>query len=288
MFVFRLGYLGDLITAIDASKFYRARLLYSPSYKYFFGFEKNINQNLLDMIYTLSKNYNLDIEIVNFKKILSMKVFELYFMPQSITFKTYIFKLIMSLFNIKVLFINESSQWFYKAIELDLMRLKKYLTNLDKSKEIVVTICPDGKEVEKRLSIYSVNTIIDIISDFFPNIKFYITGIDNHYKDLENKNTVNLINKTNLEQLIDIVKNSNFIVTTDTGTLHIAHSFNVPTICFVALRYPIGIWWPFGGKNALISNFLVKCRGKCLNCNLQKNICINDQITLNKFKGLFK
>jgi len=287
MFIFRIGYLGDLITSIDTSQFYNAKLLYTPSYKFFFGLDQKINQNLIYMIKTLSRSYDCEIEIINFKKIIKLKIKEIHFMTQSITIKTHIFRYILNIFGVRVKILNEASQWFYKAIELDKQRLKNYLKKIKKTKEVIITICPDGKEIAKRLSINSVNNIINFISQVFPNNKINLIGIDNHYEKIKNDNLMNLINKTSLEELIDIIKKSNLIITTDTGTLHIAHSFDVPTICFVALRYPIGIWWPFGGKNALISNFLVNCRGECLNCNLKKNICINDKVSFDKFKELF-
>ena len=93
-----------------------------------------------------------------------------------------------------------------------------------------------GSRNKKRQ--YPVQSFAKIIKNLISNNnKVYLTGVENEknlatrlLQIINNKNIINLIGKTNLKQLVDIIKDSSLVITTDTGTMHIAANYSIPTI----------------------------------------------------------
>ena len=65
------------------------------------------------------------------------------------------------------------------------------------------------------------------------------------------KKIINLCDKTNIKDLINIIKFSKYHITNDNGSMHIATLFKKKTICLFNNHDPIGKWYPVN-RNAII------------------------------------
>ena len=98
--------------------------------------------------------------------------------------------------------------------------------------------------------------LIKLILNRF-NYKIIIIGTKydekkaNFISRLNNKKIINLCDKTNIKDLINIIKFSKYHITNDNGSMHIATLFNKKTICLFNNHDPIGKWYPVN-KNAII------------------------------------
>jgi len=54
--------------------------------------------------------------------------------------------------------------------------------------------------------------------------------VNNLYNKIQNQNLINLSGKTNIEELISLIKNAKVVITNDTGPMHLAFSLNTKTI----------------------------------------------------------
>ena len=57
-------------------------------------------------------------------------------------------------------------------------------------------------------------------------------------------NFINLINKTNLNELGEVLKNCTGLISVDTGTMHYGLSLKVPTIAIFYQHYNVKLWAP--------------------------------------------
>ncbi|MBF0472833.1 MAG: glycosyltransferase family 9 protein [Nitrospirae bacterium] len=96
-----------------------------------------------------------------------------------------------------------------------------------------------------------------------------------------NNNAISLCGKTNLSELMAVIKNAAFCVTNDTGPMHIAAAQNVPIAAIFGPTNPIRTG-PYGANNIIIRKDLpcVPCykRNKCSN-----RICL-DSLTVKEVK----
>ena len=73
-----------------------------------------------------------------------------------------------------------------------------------------------------------------------------------HYITKQNKKyLISLCGKTDLYQLINIIKFSKIHITNDNGSMHIASLFLKKTICLFNNHDPIGKWYPVN-KNSIV------------------------------------
>ena len=98
--------------------------------------------------------------------------------------------------------------------------------------------------------------LIKLILNRF-NYKIIIVGTKydekkaNFLSCLNKKKIINLCNKTNIDDLINIIKFSKYHITNDNGSMHIATLFKKKTICLFNNHDPIGKWYPIN-RNAII------------------------------------
>ena len=98
--------------------------------------------------------------------------------------------------------------------------------------------------------------LIKLILNRF-NYKIIIVGTKydqnkaNFLSRLNKKKIINLCDKTNIKDLINIIKFSKYHITNDNGSMHIATLFKKKTICLFNNHDPIGKWYPVN-RNAII------------------------------------
>ena len=119
-FLLRFGQIGDIITAVEASKELNAELLACESKKIFFS-NKN-NNNYMKIIESLSESLGQEIKffsIFSLKKIILKETSSrIYIMTQSLTFTDRLFSFILSAYiGKKVEILYEGTQTFFGSLE---------------------------------------------------------------------------------------------------------------------------------------------------------------------------
>lgn len=157
-------------------------------------------------------------------------------------------------------FNSNYSDWFfpedYKAKFKDITEDKK-----------TITIVPSANWEMKRWPVSHWKKLIEIMPDY----KFIILAgpADTFCNDIEDSNkdrVINLAGKTSLLESCYLVSKSNVVVSADTGFMHAADLFNIPTL---ALMGPTAFGFPTG-KTVTTMEIDMKCRpctkdgrGKC-------------------------
>lgn len=114
-------------------------------------------------------------------------------------------------------------------------------------------------------------SIINVITEFRPDLHAVMTGSANDMKIVckvttdctSRKNITDLCGKTTLLELIALVENARFIITNDTGALHIAAILRRKTFCVIGLGH-----WGAYAPNPLyntVEYFHTEC--ECARCN---------------------
>ena len=92
-------------------------------------------------------------------------------------------------------------------------------------------------------------------------------------------NAVSIVGKTNLKELIEIMRNAKFVVTNDSGPMHIAAALNVPVFAIFGPTNPLRTG-PYGKSHVIIRKGLEcspcyrkKCKGiKCMEMTGAKEV----------------
>ena len=110
---------------------------------------------------------------------------------------------------------------------------------------VIVSICPGGDYGQaKRWPVKNFNNLIKKLIKYVDKVQ--ILGSE---KDLSNSNKImknleaekkieNYVGKTSISQVITLIANSNFIITNDTGLMHIASALNIQTISIFGSTSP--------------------------------------------------
>lgn len=275
-FLLRFGQIGDIITAVEASKELNAELLACESKKIFFS-NKN-NNNYMKIIESLSESLGQEIKffsIFSLKKIILKETSSrIYIMTQSLTFTDRLFSFILSAYiGKKVEILYEGTQTFFGSLERGRNLFITKVRSLINS-PLLISIVWDGKEKQKNLNASQIKNFIDIISNSFNDVKINILGKNNIL--IDSKTINNISGATSLNEAMKIIDNSDIIISVDTGLLHYAVHKNKPTIAIIAHRLELANWFPASGPTALISSINSEnrycCIKSCNNCILNKEI----------------
>jgi heptosyltransferase III len=132
--------------------------------------------------------------------------------------------------------------------------------NLDTSKKNVI-VHPKSKGSAVEWGIKNFNELIDLLSK--ANYNVFITGTIAERElikdeiDLSTTNTVDLLGKLSLEELIALIDNCEALVASSTGPLHISSALGKRAIGIYSIRRPIhpGRWAPIG-ERAISATYL--------------------------------
>lgn len=155
---------------------------------------------------------------------------------------------------------------------------------ISKEREFLI-VNPGGNWHPKRWSKENYSKLIKKISEIYKK-RIVITGskkdvslADSIIKEA-NINAINLAGKTTLKQLAGIMRRSVFVISNDSGPMHIAVSQNVPTIALFGPTSP-DITGPYGDSNYTIihnkpSDCDVPCYKECEDYRCMEAITVYD------------
>ncbi|MCX7641423.1 MAG: lipopolysaccharide heptosyltransferase II [Elusimicrobiales bacterium] len=287
--IFQTAFLGDLLLTLPVVK--KLKDKYPKSYlslvirKDNFEIVKNIKE--IDMIIIDDKKSNKIKNFINIIKTIRKEKFDLAIMPHR-SFRTALISYFSNiplkigfdifpnslLYDIKIPF-----KWSLHDVERNMMLVE----NLDfendiifpnfkitKSKKIkftkpVITINPSSVWNTKRWPAYKFSKLIKMITEKYStksiiigskNEKEYIRLIE---KNIPDNSFINLCGETDLEELIYIIKNSDLLITNDSGPMHIAVACSTPVIAiFGPTTKELG-FFPYS-NNSIVIEENIKCR----------------------------
>lgn len=240
-------------------------------------FYKNLPQTLektkvVDEFIYFNNNLSDKLKLIFFLR--KKKFDELYYLQE----KSNLFREIRDYFFFNLLKIKKINGFFLKqddylknseTIQIA-KRVNKDITNKDIDKLGIIEKLLDKPIYNKNYitisiggfsqpAIWNLNNwsiLIKLILNRF-NYKIIIVGTKydenkaNFLSSLNKKKIINLCDKTNIKDLINIIKFSKYHITNDNGSMHIATLFKKKTICLFNNHDPIGKWYPVN-RNAII------------------------------------
>tara|TARA_A100001015_G_C15010528_1_gene722852 strand:+ start:734 stop:1648 length:915 start_codon:yes stop_codon:yes gene_type:complete len=240
-------------------------------------FYKNLPQTLektkvVDEFIYFNNNLSDKLKLIFFLR--KKKFDELYYLQE----KSNLFREIRDYFFFNLLKIKKINGFFLKqddylknseTIQIA-KRVNKDITNKDIDKLGIIKKLLDKPIYNKNYitisiggfsqpAIWNLNNwsiLIKLILNRF-NYKIIIVGTKydqnkaNFLSRLNKKKIINLCDKTNIKDLVNIIKFSKYHITNDNGSMHIATLFKKKTICLFNNHDPIGKWYPVN-RNAII------------------------------------
>jgi len=101
----------------------------------------------------------------------------------------------------------------------------------------VININASDLRIERRWNIDNFEQLINLLLTLFKDVKIVLIGASSeqsYVKDLcerfDNENIINLSGKTNIEELILILKDAKLVITNDTGPMHLSFSLKTKTV----------------------------------------------------------
>ncbi len=150
---------------------------------------------------------------------------------------------------------------------------EKFLKN---TKEYKVAICLSGNGTNRYWNIDSFVELIDKINNLKEESIFFIIGSGSQQQDKAKKlilksqsnNILNLINKTTMLEVMELLKNMDLFISVDTGLVHMASVYNKNIICLYGQSLP-------ERSGAVNPNAISLCTyEKCSPCNDGKQVNI--------------
>lgn len=169
-------------------------------------------------------------------------------------------KRLLSLIDVKIKDINEAKLEMYPSKKekenIDRIWIEK---NLKKFK--IVVLAPGSKWFTKMWPTEYFNELIKLLEKQEDIKVILIGGNDEKTLDLyQGKNTINLIAKTSLLDLAELLKRSDVLVTNDSSPIHIGVCFDIKVLAiFGATVKELG-FYPWSKNSLLIENEELSCR----------------------------
>jgi ADP-heptose:LPS heptosyltransferase len=277
--IYRNCSLGDFIVALPAIKLVKKL---NPNSKIYFASQKRnvtgyvtpnlvpINKNIIDKFIIF--DYKLFSILSFLLKIYNERFDKVYYL-NAINSKNKLIRdsLIFKILNIKkkygfdyqkfnYLKFNETyylCKRVYKKIQQKDISLSNAIINKKKNNQKYITLSLGGRHINKKWDIENWKILIKKIISKFPNIKIKIVGSNSEKKISNlitriNKNKINnLCGKTNIDQLFEIIKNSDYHISHDDGTMHIASIFKKKGIAIFGITSEKGRWYPTNYKQKI-------------------------------------
>ena len=142
-----------------------------------------------------------------------------------------------------------------KGCEKNIEKLQLNRADFDLNLKKYIVFSCNGTE---KIKMMKPSKWIDIYKQIDKKITVVIIGRgeDKKFNDIlvqeiakKGQNFLDLTNKTDLHQMFDVIRNSEYVVTTDSGPLHVAHYFNKETLA---------LFGPSDPELVLDSNFIGK------------------------------
>ena len=143
--------------------------------------------------------------------------------------------------------------------------------------EYLVVVNPGGKREANRWPAENFGEIGKYLQEKY-NAKIIIIGgkediprAETIQKFLDSDNSLVLVNQLELLEILELLKKASFIVSNDTGAVHMAAAVNLLVLGLYCIRNILGRWLPYGENHEIIYH-------KFLNCDYRKEECIKKSI----------
>ena len=111
-------------------------------------------------------------------------------------------------------------------------------------------LCSGQRDPRRDWGFENWKNLLQSIAIYYPSLKIIIIGTKKEYmrakklKKIKPRNIVNLCDKTNIKELIEIINKSKFHISHDDGTMHVASIFNKKSIAIFSTLTEKFSWFP--------------------------------------------
>lgn len=102
---------------------------------------------------------------------------------------------------------------------------------------IVVNPNASDLRIERRWPVENFKSLIESLRSKYPELKITLVGAPNEaeyvaelHSNFKDENIINTAGKTSFDQLISLIQNAEFVITNDTGPMHLAAACGVKTV----------------------------------------------------------
>ena len=284
--IFRVSSLGDFIHATPAIKLIRQK---NPSAKIYFSSQKKnsvgfvtpdllpFKKKIIDEFIFYNNNY---LSLLFFLiKIFRKKFDKLYYLNEFTTKsrekRDYLFFKMCKIkemhgFNLKGKNTDEErhnyikfNETYYlcrtvdKHVKNNQISYSNLFQNKYYSKKKYMTISMGGRNIKKTWKFKNWEILIQKMVNNFPNLKIKIVGSKNETSNAKkirkiNKNQIiNMCGKTTVKSLFKIINSSQYHISHDDGTMHVASVYKKPGAVIFGLTAPKGRWFPLNKKQKI-------------------------------------
>lgn len=92
-------------------------------------------------------------------------------------------------------------------------------------------------------------------------------------KSLGEDKVLNLAGKLSVLETLLVLKKVKFLLSNDTGTVHLAAAVSTPCVALYSVRSPFGKWFPYGKEHKILYH-------KFLNCDYKNEECVKKSIEM--------
>lgn len=148
-----------------------------------------------------------------------------------------------------------------------------------REKEIVVAINPGGKREGNQWPAERFGEVAEYLQSKY-NAKIIIIGGGNDIpkaeiikNKLKDKNALVAAGKLSVLETIDLLRHCAFLISNDTGAVHMASAIGLPVIGLYSIRYILGKWFPYGNQYEVLYH-------KFLDCDYRQESCVKKSIEM--------
>lgn len=152
--------------------------------------------------------------------------------------------------------------------------------------KLIIAICPGGKREANRWPIERFAEVAEYLQNKH-NAKIIIVGGPNDIglaEAIKNKlkaaNVLNCCGKLEVFGTLELLKHCSFLISNDSGAIHLAAAIGLPAIGLYTIRNVFGRWFPYGAQHKILYH-------KFLECDYKKEECIKksvEMITIDEVK----
>tara|TARA_A100000164_G_C21914307_1_gene777396 strand:+ start:134 stop:1090 length:957 start_codon:yes stop_codon:yes gene_type:complete len=284
--IFRVSSLGDFIHATPAIKLIRknnpgAKIYFSSQKKKSVGFVTPdllpFQKQIIDEFIFYNNNYLSFLFF--FLKIFKKKFDKLYYLNEFFTksrekrdylfFKTCGIKEMYG-FNLKGKSseaerynYNKFNETYYlcRTVDKNIKNNQIFYSDIFKKNKYInkkyITISMGGRNIKKTWNFKNWKILIQKIVYKFPNLKIKIVGSKNEIpnaniiKKINKKQIMNMCGKTSVKSLFKLINLSQYHISHDDGTMHVASVYNRPGAVIFGLTAAKGKWFPLNKKQKI-------------------------------------
>ncbi len=148
---------------------------------------------------------------------------------------------------------------------------------------MVAAICPGSNHKEKKWPAKRFAKVAEYLNSHY-SAKIVILGGEKDIQDsevikkhLSSQRCLSLVGKLNLLGSLAVLKKCDFLLSNDSGLMHIAAVIGKPVVALFSIRNILGRWFPYGQKHKILYY-------KFISCDYNEEKCIKKSIDLISIK----